>query len=263
MTPIVFNDIARMSAENVDANERNFIAQIVLDTKGVNGLFTLWSCQDYYDPTEPLNTGRTPATVWWLQIDNPYASIVREKLNGVSNADALAMLHRATFPPQGPTDTWYGANNQHMELFTPKKYEPYSHADATAVMDLARKFFPQHPALLRPQCSLYLDVIDYDNVNDDISMLYPAHLETLEAFSQDAAALQYLLRVHPALTVQRKNATPAMEILLAQSDKEWEIFESMGITPDEAYHIMTGRYLDSLSIALPETFSQIDSVDLE
>lgn len=255
MTPIVFNDIARLSAENADAEERDTTAKRVFDTMGVDGLFTLWSCQDYYQPTDTLGTGRTPATVWWLQINNPYASIIREKLNGVSNDDALAMLHIATFPPQVPTDMWYNANNQHIEFFTPTKYEPYSNANAAAVMDLARTFFPQHPALLKPQCSLYLDVIDHDNVNDDIPLLYPAHLDTLEAFSQDAAALQYLLRVHSALTVKRENATPAMEILLAQSDKDWEILESMGIMPEDAYHIMKSKYTSGSEVILPAEFN--------
>ena len=253
MTPIVFNNIARMSEDNVSDSERTAIAQKVLDAQGKEGLRTLWLCQDYYDPTQPLMTGLTPGTAWWLQEANPYADLIREQFSGTDFDAALAALKTATIPPKVNVDMRTQMNNQHMSLFVPKDADVYSHADAKTVKALALQFFPQYPLLATPQCSLYLDVVEYDD--EDTPGLYPAYNEPLAAFADDAHALHYLLRVHQGITVTRESASPSMEALLAQTDKDWDILDSLGVDPENAYHLMQSKHASELNVTLPKEFA--------
>lgn len=255
MTPIVFNDISRLSDEGLSVQERNAIADKVHSEHGVDGLVTLWRCQDYYEPTEPLNIGFTPATEWWLGEGNVYAGMVREALESLNEEDALALLKSAMFPPMVEMEMWAGMNNEHMKLYAPEGPDKYSHASATTVRQVAQLFFPQHPHFGNPQCSIYLETYDADEYDEHNEDRYPSHGEPLVAFQDDAAALQYLTRVHIGLTVQRKDVTPEMDMLLAETDGEWGMYDDMGLSPEEGYAISKSLVVPASNIALPAEFS--------
>lgn len=255
MTPIIFNDISRLSDEGRSVQERNGIAQKVYDEHGVSGLVTLWRCQDYYNPIEPLSAGLTPATEWWLSEGNAYAGMVREALESLSEEDALALLKLAMFPPLAEDDMYFPTKEEHLTLlYTPERPDKFSHASATTVRRIAQSFFPQYPQFNEPQCSIYFDTYnadEYDAYNED---LYPSHFNPLQAFEDDAAALQYLMRVHPGLTVQRKDATAEMELLLVSTDAVWAIYGDMGIEADEAYHAFKSFVVSTSVLPLPAGF---------
>lgn len=254
MVPIVFDLINRMSYESVTPDESEAIARSVLAENGVGGLVTLWSAQDYYDPVEPLHTGMTPATRWWLQEGNPYAQMVRIELASLSEDAALQLLTESTFPPLPSDDIWMERNGAHLEPYTIERRDKFSHASCATVQKIANLFFPQYPALGEPHCSLYLDVTDHEEELEDVHRWYPNHQNPLAAFGNDAAALQFLTRVHVGITAQRDRATPEMEVLLAQSDKEWALYEAMGLSAMESYVIAKNKLTTDLDVALPRDF---------
>ncbi len=254
MVPIVFELINRMSDESVTPEESEAIAQSVLAEHGVGGLVTLWSGQDYYDPVEPLDTGMTPATRWWLQEGNPYAEMVRIQLSALSEDAALQLLTESTFPPKPSTDIWLERDGAHLQPYTIDARDKFSHANCSTVRALARTFFPQYPSLTEPHCSLYLDVTDHEDELDDVQRWYPDHDNPLAAFADDAAALQFLTRVHTGLTAQRGMATPEMEVLLVHSDREWALYEAMGLSAMESYEIAKNKLMAATSVALPQNF---------
>lgn len=254
MVPIVFDLINRMSEESITPEESEAIARNVLAEHGVGGLVTLWSGQDYYDPVEPLHEGMTPATRWWLQDHNPYADMVRAELASLSEDAALQLLTQSSFPPRPSDDIWMERNGAHLQPYTIDARDKFSNASCATVRALARTFFPQYPALAEPHCSLYLDVTDHEEELDDVQRWYPNHTDPLAAFGNDAAALQFLTRVHTGLTAQRDCATPEMEVLLVQSDKEWALYEAMGLSAMESYGIAKSKWTASVSVALPQNF---------
>lgn len=185
--------------------------------------------------------------------------MIREKFVPMSGKEALCVLSAATFSPKVDTDMWARRHNQHMELFSPGGVEPHSHSNAATVMALARTFFSQHPELVEPHCSLYMGVYEYeytrvDKCGVDTVVLYLSHTETLAAFSDNPAALHYLVRTHRGLTVQRKNASPEIEVILSITDSEWSLLDCVGITPEDAYGVMRGKMLCDTAIELPEDF---------
>lgn len=259
MTPIIFNDIANLSGEGRSVEERNGIADKVYTEHGIGGLLTLWACQDYYDPVEPLDTGLTPATHWWLLEGNHYAEMVKAELSKLDEEAALALLKKSTFPPLAEMDMWAGINGGHMKLFAPERIDKFSHASAKTVRRIAEHFFPQYPIFTKVQCSIYLDVgaVEPDMMDntDSDPELYPHHSCTLEAFKNDLAALQYLVRVHKDPGVQRAKASPEIIALLSQTDGEWAMYDDMNIPPEEAYGISKSLRVPPAVLPLPAEFS--------
>lgn len=259
MTPIVFNDIANLSDEGRSVEERNGIADKVYTEHGIEGLLTLWACQDYYDPTDTLDTGLTPATDWWLLEGNTYAKIVKEQLSKLNEDDALALLKKATFAPLVEMHMWGGRNEGHMKLFTPEEPDTFSHASASTVRRIAGQFFPQYPMFTTALCSIYLDVGESDpDILDNSDLepdVYAHHTKTLEAFEDDSTALQYLIRVHKAPSAQRLHASPEIIALLSQTDGEWAMYDNMGISPEEAYNISKSLRVPPAVLPLPAEFS--------
>ena len=257
MVPIVFDLIRRMSEEYITPEESEEIARNVLAENGVGGLVTLWSAQDYYDPVEPLHTGMTPATRWCLQDGNTYTEMVRIELAYLSEDAALALLTESTFPPLPSGDIWMEKNGAHLQPYTIDRRDKFSHASSATVRQIAKTFFPQYPTLTEPHCSVYLDATDSEDEREDVERWYPNHSDPLEAFGDDAAALQYLTRVHVGITAQRDQATPEMEVLLVQSDKEWALYEAMGLDPLESYRIAKSKLNATMNVLLPEDFETV------
>ena len=257
MVPIVFDLIRRMSEEYVTPEESEEIARNVLAENGVGGLVTLWSAQDYYDPVEPLHTGMTPATRWWLQENNPYAEMVRIELSSLSEDVALELLRESTFPPRPSDDVWMERNGAHLKPYTIEGRDKFSNASSATVRQIAKTFFPQYPILTEPHCSLYLDVTDHEDDLEDVHRWYPNHDDPLSAFGDDPAALQFLTRVHTGLTAQRDCATPEMERLLVQSDHEWVLYEAMGLSMMESYAIAKRKLNATPNVLLPEDFETV------
>ena len=253
MTPIVFEHIERMSKKKTSAAGRNGVAQAVLDAQGVAGLVTLWACQDLYKSFTRLKEPATPASQWWLDSNNSYAHAVIKKLSKLSQSESLKLLHDATRPPCLSIDLLVNKSS-HAALFAPKERKDFSNASASTVRQLARVFFPQYPELTEPQCMLYRAVADYNNWGKDIYTLRAVHGETLRAFSDDSQALQYLLRVHEDPDVSREYVTPEMERLLSHTDAEWTLFDSMGISAEEAYNLVKNPVIET-SMTLPNEFN--------
>lgn len=138
--------------------------------------------------------------------------------------------------------------------YTIDERDKFSHASCTTVRALACIFFPQYLALAEPHCSLYLDVTDHEEEREDAQRWYPNHADPLAAFSNDAAALQFLTRVHTGLTAKRDMATPEMEVLFAQSDKEWALYDAIGLSAMESYAISKSKLPASTNVTLPLEF---------
>ena len=259
MTPIVFDNIARMSFEGCTAEEQNAIAENVYTEHGAQGLLTLWACQDYYDPTEPLNTGFTPATAWWLADNNSYSEIVRHELAKLNEEAALTLLKSATFPPDVDIDMWAARDDGHMKLFRPEKPDKFSHASAKTVRCIAAEFFPQYPIFNTALCSIYLDVGEADPDimdNSDLDLdIYPHHTKTLEAFEDDSIALQYLTRVHEAPVTSRQHASSKIIAVLSTTDEEWAMYDAMGLSPEAAYDISKNLTVRPAILPLPQEFN--------
>lgn len=259
MTPIVFDDIASLSEEGLSIEERNAIAQKVHTEHGVSGLVTLWACLDYYDPTDVLDGGMTPAAQWWLTAHNPYSAMVKNALSNLSESDALDLLKKATFTPLVELKMWGGMDNKHMELFSPEEPEKYSHSYAGTVRRVAEQFFPQYPNFTKATCSIYLDVGEHDSdLFDDgteESLVYAHHSNTLEAFHDDSAALQYLVRVHKDRCAQREYASPEIIALLSPTDAEWAMYDDMGLSPEDAYEISKSLVVPPAVLPLPTEFN--------
>lgn len=148
-------------------------------------------------------------------------------------------------------------NDAHLQPYTIDARDKFSNANCTTVLDIAKTFFPQYPALAEPHCSLYLDVTDHEEELEDVHRWYPNHQNPLAAFGNDAAALQFLTRVHTGLTVQREYATPEMAKLLAQSDHEWSLYEAMGLDPLESYALAKNKLVVNLEVGLPQNFEGV------
>lgn len=259
MTPIVFNDIANLSDEGRSVEERNGIASKVYTEHGIGGLLTLWVCQDYYNPTSFLDTELTPATDWWLLKGNIYAEMVKEQLSVLNEDDALSLLKKVTLPPLVETEMRAGMNGENMKLFSPEELDTFSHASAKTVQRIANKFFSQYPIFTKAVCSIYLDVSEgYPGVVDDSDgplPLYAQHSNTLAAFEEDPAALQYLTRVHQASGVQRLHASPEIIAMLSKTDEEWAMYDDIGVSPENAYTISKSLVVPPEVLLLPAEFS--------
>lgn len=255
MSTIIFDFIMRMSDEFASPETRDDIARDVLQKYGVNGLVVLWKNQDYYDPTEPLHSGATPATLWWLQKNNAYANMVRTVFQAFSEEEALDVLAHSTFPPNVDFDVWACQNDAHMKECNLDRRDKFSHASCATVRKLANVFFPQYPALEQPHCSLYSETFDAEDEDDyDEVKLYPIHTDPLGAFVESTAALQYLIRTHQGITVRREGASAEVQAMLERSDEEWAIYDAMGLEPMASYLIATNKVKEVDSLQLPVEF---------
>ena len=242
MIPITFDHIVRMSKEGLNTSERDVIAENVQSDYGIQGLMTLWACQDFYDSLSRPETPSTPATSWWLQDNNHYTNRVCDALRFFKFKKALTLLEEISVAPVvDDFDMWTRQNSEHLNEFVPILRHTYSYASAATVRAMAQRFFPEHPALGYPQCSIYLRVLNAEQIKDDVDEFYPVHTDTLEAFKDDAAALQYFLRVHTGLTVTRKHATAEILKIIEATDLEWSLYDGMGLDPVEAYTVSKER----------------------
>lgn len=246
---IPFAAATRMAQKHVTEKEQRETASGVVSIYGLRGILALWCFQGYYDPTEMLSGGLTPATRWWLDPGNTWTDLVRDILaaNIGSADDAVRCLQVATCVPNSDINMVDGT-------CVPGEITKPSEWHATYVRQLALLYFPQFPELALPTCTLYRDAVPRTGMvldNDDISGLcyeYP-----MQAFAGDVHAQRYLALALPG-SPMGQFPVEMIEFRYNRNDT-WKLYEQMGLTLEEMYALACAE-VNGATLALPDGLAE-------
>ena len=251
LAPIPFYNVQVLSSPHTDDAHRARVAHEVAAVHGLPGLLTLWACQEFFPATERDEGEMTPATRWWLAAGNPFSERIRQVFAPLSFATAvqtLSLVLLALKPPDNERDLSY----------LPGERKPWSRTDAETVRAFAQVFFPQHPGMQEPTCALYMRTYDHGDTNvgleyDDLK-IYPVHAAPMHAFGHDICAMHYLLRAHASDVVGWDYLNADQIKALERTLPDWDMYEEMGMTPEESYHVAKQRLHPTVDI-VPNVFT--------
>lgn len=251
LAPISFSSVHVLSSPHSDDAHRARVANDVVQAHGLPGLLTLWHSQELFAPTERFDGEMTPATRWWLAPGNAFAHRVQQALASLSLTSAVQMLAHTLLALQPPAD--------YQAPYLPDERRDWSRTDAETVRTVAKVFFPQYPSLQEPTCPLYLRTYDHGDTNigldeyDDLK-IYPVHNAPLHAFRHDICAMHYLLRAHSSDMVGWDYLNADQIQALERTLPDWDLYEEMGMTPEESYHVAKNRLHPAVDV-FPSLFT--------
>ena len=251
LAPISFFHVHVLSSPHSDDAHRARVAHEVVMDQGLSGLLTLWACQEFFPPTEHFDGEMTPATRWWLAPGNAFSKRLQQALAHLPVESAVQLLGQTLLALQPPSNA--------QDPYVPEDRREWSRTDAQTVRAMALTFFPQHPSMQEPTCPLYLRTYDHGDTNvgldeyDDLKS-YPVHAAPLHAFRHDICALHYLTRAHASDVVGWDQLDDHQIKALERTLADWDMYEEMGMTPEESYHVAKQRTQPTVDI-FPDVFA--------
>lgn len=255
--------LERMSAFSLsnDVDEQNGMAEGIEQEYGMAGLRTLWMCQGLQCSTRTSSVlsssakGLTLATEWWLTTSsNSAAHLKNDFINVVSEDDANQLLGLCTRTPQLNL-----LSPQSDTLFVPEDCEDTaSLLSAVHVRRLAQIYFPHLPQLALPLNHLYFNAYEGEFREDMVEEAKErewdqVYHDPVGAFMDDPHALKYFASLNRSLPAH----PPAWLVEFSKhGDPDWNMYKTLGISMEEAYHFAVQGAALTQNLSLPENLDK-------
>ena len=250
----------------LDIDKQNNTAREVVEKYGHDGLLSLWLLQGFYDEMDSPPEHQTPGVFWWLHPDNSYAKIIQEFCATLDATQAYALLSQASRKPKVDFEVVYDMNDRGSELYLPSlnEFQDWSELDVKSVRKLVMTFFPHLPELASPLYPLYVEKFEYVAVDDmtDEPVYIQRYHEIMDGFSHDVHAMKYFTVLGYDLP---KNPPKWLVEFKQNKDAEWNIYDGIGFTSEQAYLMASTRQIgsDKHMLAMPGKPFDFETLSVE